>query len=109
MAESHEEKIKKYNEYITDITDKMRHSLALYVNILLKRYDMVGVPEALLETDLSGKNIKLVLVVKNAKTDWLIPLREKLNKALKREAKIWKNSDFYVINEEKARKQKFVI
>lgn len=108
-ADSTEEKRKKYNEYIAEITDKMRHSLSLYANILLKRHDAIGVPEALLETDLSEKSIKLVLVVKNAKTDWLIPLTDKLNKELKRESKIWKFADFYVINEERARQKHFVI
>lgn len=108
-ADSTEEKRKKYNDYIAEITDKMRHSLALYANILLKRHDAIGVPEALLETDLSEKKIKLVLVVKNAKTDWLIPLTDKLNKELKRESEIWKFADFYVINEECARQKHFVI
>lgn len=108
-ADSPKEKREKYNEYITDITDKMRHSLALYANILLKRYDTAGVPDSFLETDLSAKQIKLVLVVKNAEEIWLIPLKEKLDKELKRESKIWKFTDFYVINEERARKKHFVI
>lgn len=108
-AESSEEKCKKYNAYIADITDKMRHSLALYANILLKRHDAVGVPNNFLETDLSSKQIKLVLVVKNAEKVWLVPLKEKLDKELKREAKIWKFTDFFVINEESARKKHLVI
>lgn len=108
-ADSSKEKREKYNEYIADIIDKMRHSLALYANILLKRHDATGIPNNFLETDLSAKQIKLVLVVKNAEEMWLIPLKEKLNKELKREAKIWKYTDFYVINEEQARKKCFVI
>lgn len=87
----------------------MRHSLALYANILLKRQDASAVPAALLETDLSEKTIKLVLVVKNAEPDWLMPLQDKLRKELKRESKIWNFSDFYVINEERARQKHFVI
>lgn len=108
-ADSPKEKREKYNEYIAEITDKMRHSLALYANILLKRHDATGIPNNFLETDLSAKRIKLVLVVKNAEEMWLIPLKEKLDKELKREAKIWKFTDFYVINEERARKKRFVI
>ena len=108
-ADSPKEKREKYNEYIADIIDKMRHSLALYANILLKRHDATGIPNNFLETDLSAKRIKLVLVVKNAEEMWLIPLKEKLDKELKREAKIWKFTDFYVINEERARKKRFVI
>lgn len=108
-ADSPKEKREKYNEYIADIIDKMRHSLALYANILLKRHDATGIPNNFLETDLSAKRIKLVLVVKNAEEMWLIPLKEKLDKELKREAKIWKFTDFYVINEERARKKRYVI
>ena len=108
-AGSSKEKREKYNEYITDITDKMRHSLSLYANILLKRHNAAGVPSNLLETDLSAKKIKLVLVVKNAEKAWLAPLKEKLDKELRKEAKIWKFSDFYVINEERARQKHFVI
>ena len=108
-ADSPKEKREKYNEYIADIIDKMRHSLALYANILLKRHDATGIPNNFLETDLSAKRIKLVLVVTNAEEMWLIPLKEKLDKELKREAKIWKFTDFYVINEERARKKRFVI
>lgn len=108
-ADSPKEKREKYNEYITDIIDKMRHSLALYANILLKRHDAKGIPNNFLETDLSAKQIKLVLVVKNAEEQWLLPLKDKLDKELKREAKIWKFTDFYVINEERARKKCFVI
>lgn len=108
-ADSPEEKRKKYNAYIADIVDKMRHSLALYANILLKRHSTAEVPDGFLETDLSAKQIKLVLVVKNAKEVWLIPLKEKLDKELKRESKIWKFTDFYVINENRARNKHFVI
>lgn len=108
-ADSPKEKREKYNEYIADIIDKMRHSLALYANILLKRHDATDIPSNFLETDLSAKQIKLVLVVKNAEEMWLMPLKDKLDKELKREAKIWKFTDFYVINEERARKKRFVI
>lgn len=108
-AETPEEKREKYHAYIADITDKMRHSLALYANILLKRHNVAGIPDGFLETDLSEKEIKLILVIKNAKDDWLIPLKEKLDKELKRESKIWKFTEFYVINEERARRKKFII
>ena len=108
-AESPEEKKKKYQEYIADITDKMRHALSLYANILLKRYESEQVPQKLLQNDLSGQEIKLILVVKNAQTDWLIPLRDVLDRELKKDSRIWRCSQFYVINEEKAREKHFVI
>ena len=103
------EKVEKYHEYIADITNKMRHSLALYANILLKRHDCTGVPPSLLETDLTGKELKLVLVVKNAQPQWLIPLSEKLNRVLNPETGIWKCSRIFVINEATARDMHLVV
>lgn len=102
-------KVEKYHEYIADIANKMRHSLALYANILLKRHDCTDVPPSLLETDLSGKELKLVLVVKNAQPQWLIPLSEKLNRVLKPETGIWKCSRIFVINEATARDMHLVV
>lgn len=108
-ADSPAEKIQNYNKYITEITDKMRHSLALYANILLKRHPGTGVPPLLQDADLSGKELKLVLVVKNAQPQWLIPLSEKLNRVLKPEARIWKFSRIFVINEATARDMHLVV
>ena len=62
-ADTPAEKKVKYNEYIAGVIDKMRDSLALYANILLNRYDSSGIPNGVLEKDLSDKKIKLVLVV----------------------------------------------
>lgn len=109
LADTIEEKREKYNAYIDDIADKMRHTLALYANILLKRHEAAGVPDNLLETDLSSAKIKLVLVVKNSRSEWLMPLKDKLSKVLKSESKLWKLDDFYVINEETARRKRFVV
>lgn len=108
-ADSTEEKRRKYHAYIADITDKMRHSLTLYASILLNRHDAEGVPEGFLGTDLAAQKMKLVLVVKNARESWLVPLKEKLEKELKWEAKIWNLTGFYVINEEQARKKHLVM
>lgn len=42
-ASSTEEKRKKYEEYVNDIVQKMKDSLMLYTNIVLHRYDQVGI------------------------------------------------------------------
>lgn len=105
-----EEKIKKYNEYINDITTKMRHSLALYASILLERHSMEGIPQEMLENKLSGQDsyIRIILVVKEAEIEWLDKLKEKLEKELNHERRIWK-AQLFVINEEQARKKNLVI
>lgn len=104
-ADSTEEKQEKYYEYIKDITLKMRHSLELYSCILLRRYPDDGVPESLSESDLSNADVKLVLVVKNAKKEWLVPLEDAFNRSLQAELKIWKIQRVFVINEQMAREK----
>ena len=106
-ANTPEEKKRKYKEYIDEITDKMRHSLALYASILLRRYDTAGIPAKLLHQDLSNKNIKLILVVKNAEDAWLVPLQDALSRSIRQESRIWKCAQFFVINEARARDKRF--
>ena len=109
MEDTPEEKITKYKKYIQDIALKMKHSLSLYTNILLERYEAKGVPELLQEKNMSNIDIRLVLVVKNADKEWLIPFQDVFRKVLKDELKIWKIPDFIIINEITAREKHFVI
>lgn len=108
-AEFLEEKIIKYNEYINDVTMKMKHSLALYSNILLERYASEGVPELLRERNMSDLEIRLVLVVKNAEKEWLVPFQDVFRNLLQDELKIWKIPGLSIINETKAREKGFII
>lgn len=108
-ADTSEEKKIKYKEYIQDVTLKMRHSLTLYSNILLERYDTEGIPERLREQSLSDLEIRLVLVVKNAEKDWLIPFQDVFRNMLQDELRIWKIPCFSIINEETARNKHFII
>lgn len=68
-AETTEEKRQKYEMYVRDIAAKMKHSLALYANILLERYTNEGLPEKILEAHMADIEIRLVLVVKNAEKE----------------------------------------
>ena len=108
-AETTKEKIEKYEANIGEIVLKMKHSIMLYSNILLNRYDFDGVPELLKNKDLSGVHMCFVLVVKNAKTEWLIPYKERLSKELKDISTIYKMPDIIVINEEMAKKKKLIL
>lgn len=97
--------------YVSDILDKMRHSLLLYANILLNRFPSTGVPPALSAPDLSAKAIRLVLVVKTAKNEWLPPLEDTFQAAFQQipDFRIWNVDNIYVINESIARTKGFVI
>lgn len=106
-ADTEEEKRRKYKRYIQEIVLKMKHSLMLYANIILRRYSMDGVPEAL--RDLSETDVRLILVVKNAEKEWLAPFQDVFNKEMKDEMLIWNIPSFMVINEETARKKHFIV
>lgn len=108
-ADTPEEKIAKYNAYIQDIVLKMRHSLNLYCNIVLERYTTKGVSELLREKNMSNLEIRLVLVVKNAKKEWLVPFQDVFRKQLQDELRIWKIPDFIIINEVTARARHLII
>ncbi len=109
-SDSVAEKRQKYKEYIDNITTKMRHSLAAYSSILLKRYDSSGISPNMQNPDLSNITLVFLLVIKNAgDKDQLNSLQEKLNKELKTDSSIWNNIRLYAINEEMARKKNFVV
>ena len=108
-ADTSAAKIGKYKEYVHDITLKMRHSLMLYSNILLERYETEGVPELLKEKNMSDLEIRLVLVVKNAEKEWLVPFQDVFKNTLRDELRIWKIPGFSIINETTARDKHFII
>ncbi|OKZ82651.1 MAG: hypothetical protein BHW06_10710 [Clostridium sp. 44_14] len=97
----------EYQEYIQEIVEKMRHSLNLYANIVLKRYSQDGMPDQL--KDAENLNMRLILIAKNAEIAWLDPFRDKFRKELRKEMRIWKIPDFIILNEEQARKKQFIL
>lgn len=70
-ANSTEEKKQKYKEYVDDIAQKMKDSLAFYVNIILERYGKEDVPEGLLEKVLKDRKLVFVLSKKMRKRNGL--------------------------------------
>ena len=87
----------------------MRHSLTLYSNILLERYPAENVPELLQEKDMSDLEIRLVLVVKDAKKEWLAPFQDVFRETLRDELRIWKIPGLSIINEATAREKSFIV
>ena len=106
-----DEKKKQYDEFIEEIVLKMRHSLALYGNILLKQYSQDKVPEKLADPDLSNTLIYLVLVINPQEGDWEPEpeLQDDLRLHLKDEMRIWKIQSLFVITPQQARKKQFII
>lgn len=92
-AKTSAEKKEQYLEDIQEITEKMRHSLNVYASILLNRYSQEGVSEAM--RNVEELEIRLILIIKNAKKTWIAPLQDVFRKELKAEMRIWKVTDFF--------------
>ncbi len=99
------ERTAKYHAFISEITEKMRHSLALYGAMLSGRRSMEEVGDDIREANRETTEIVLVLVVKNASMDWLKNYADVFREQLRPEMRIWNVQSFQVINEEKAREK----
>lgn len=104
-----EERTKAYNKFIEEIVLKMRHSLSLYGNMLLKRHSQDGIPDSMVNPDLSEKDICLVLVI-NTNGTWKPEpeLEDDLNLRLNDVMRIWKIQRLFVINDQTAREKEFI-
>ena len=112
IPENQKEKKKEaYDEFIDEIVLKMRHSLSLYGNILLKRYAQDGVSEGMANPDLSKVLIYLVLVINPQGGDWIPEpeLQDALRMGLKDEMKIWRIQSLLVITPQQAREKHLII
>lgn len=107
-AMSNEEKRKKYDEFIHDIAQKMRDSLNMYASMLLQVNESPECSKEMSTANLHDKELRFVLVVKNAQSDWLIHYPDILSKELRNEMKIWSIPSFVVITEEKAREKHLI-
>ena len=101
----------KYDDFISEIVLKMRHTLSLYGNILLKRHSQKDVPKNLLDTDLSQIQIILLLVINPPNGTWKPDpeLQDVLRKKLQSEIKLWNVNSLIVINAETARKKQLIL
>lgn len=99
----------RFHEFIEEISDKFIHSFNLYYSGIMKRN--IGYEEIsndFFELDLRKINFKFILVIKDHKEEWLIPLSEAIKKKLIYHNRIWK-SDIIVINEKLAKQYNLVV
>ncbi len=107
-AKTSDEKRMKYEEYIHDISQKMRDSLNMYLSFLLKKNQSSGLPDYMRTLNWKNLQICFVLVVKNAEKEWLAPYQDIFRERLRNEMKIWNIPVFAVITEEKAREKRLI-
>lgn len=101
-----------YDGYINEIKEKLANSLALFISFYLQCHPTgnLELPEHFKHLEIAGLHFEMILVVKNSKEDWLIPIHDDLKKALKPTLNLWNLSPtaVKVFNEELARAQQLV-
>lgn len=103
------EKEEKFGEYYDSIAEKFAGSLQVYMASIVNRYDdqeEVGENLRKIE-DYHDKRIQLVLVIKEAETEWLAGPKARLEEKLLTLRKIWK-AEIVVLNYELAKKYNLV-
>ena len=102
------EKIQKFEEYYSEITEKFIDSLQVYLAAVMRRYrDLTEIGTELRSVDsMKGIQLKFILVVKNAKDiTWLAGPVAELKARLLQVRKIW-GVEVAVLNEELAKENK---
>ena len=98
----------KFEEFITEIHDKLCNTLSLGLAAVLRRHPATysELPESYRNLDLSTVDFRLVLVINGHQNEWLPPLQEALEKSLLPTVKTWAMSvpAVIVINEVLAEK-----
>lgn len=98
----------RFDEAITEIREKLTNAFSLGFAVILGRHPAAAseLPVNFKSLDLKGIQIRLILVVKGHKDDWLPPLRDSLKTALRLLQKTWALEDqaVWVMNEVVAKK-----
>lgn len=100
-------KVEQYRKEVQEIAEKMRHSLELYASILLEKRSQDGLSDNM--KDIKNLEMRLILVIKKAEKSQMPMLQDAFRKELRAEMHIWKIPDFFVLNEEQARKKHLII
>lgn len=103
------DKKEKFDKYIEELYQKFVNSVSIFFSINLERYDdYMG--SKLKNVDLSTTDVKLVLVIKNYKEEWLIDINHLVKQKfhnLSQTCNI-KDKNIMVINEIIARDKKII-
>ncbi len=103
--------ILELREYIQDIHLKFIHTLLLYLGLKFGRPFKVQTTLPIQLSGVENSKVKIVpvLIVREHKKDWLAPLADSIRKTIKGIRKAYCLEDILVLNEEFARKQRFIV
>lgn len=98
-----------FDEYIDEIVEKFTNSVNLFFSLNLKRYDD-NMGAKLKEMKLSKSNLKLVLVIRDHKDEWLPPINDDIKLRVKNLSKSCNidPSNIIVLNLDGAKKKGLV-
>lgn len=95
-----------FQEFVSEIREKLVNALVLFLGLRLGRHEGAGdeIPENLRDADLATIGFTFVLVVRNHREEWLVPLQDALNVQLNSTARTFGLQSPYVaaLNEEMA-------
>lgn len=98
----------RFDEYIQEISDKFIHSFNLFYSAILKRNKHhVELSNNFFNLSHDEIEFKFILVIKNHKIDWLLPISDALNRKLSHQNTIWK-SKVVIMNYDLATKYNLV-
>lgn len=101
--------MERYQEFLTEITEKFIHSFDMLNAYFLGRYDDGGqMGSDIKSITCANSSFIFVLVIRGHKDTWLLPLQEELNRKLRYHASIWK-SRVIVMNDTIAREYNLVV
>lgn len=99
-------------KFLTDIQQKMTHSLIIWFTAIVGRHDEIKteIGEQLKRVRQLKRNIHLILVVPNMPSEHCVIASDKLRKALNVERRLWniRECDIRVLNTEKAKRMGLV-
>ena len=98
-----------FNDFIDEIYAKFAHSVQVFFAVVLSRLrdSNNDMPNTFKTIDYADVAIKLLLVIRGHREEWLLPIPDALRKRLRRECRIWK-LQLAVINDEIAVEQKLI-
>lgn len=97
----------RFEEFITEIADKFIHSFHLYLSAILGRHQNHKINGSFVALDNSKVQYKFILIIKGHQIEWLLPLKDALEKKILPHRKIWQ-SKVILMNEVVAKKYKLV-
>ena len=96
-----------FDKYISEIADKFIHSFDLYLSAMLERHQPHRITGRVATQDHGKEQYKFILVINGHEIEWLLPIKEALEKKIMFHRKIWR-SDVVLMNEVVAQSRNLV-